>query len=359
MFNEEVELMQNKSIYVLIAVLISIIFASCTGQNEKTADSRSMEQIYAEEGKPVNVRAIKPESFSVSLSFPAEFRAQNQSIAYSDISDVVREVRVKIGDKVKRDQVVLVLSHDNSAYQQAKLRLENLESEYNRLQVLFRDGGVSKQSLDNIQTQYELAREAFRAAREMIEIKAPIDGYVTQLYVHTSSDIKSGDALFTISNNDGFEALFYVSVDEISQIKTGSPASIENRGELLIGRISEISLTMDAEKKAFPVKAFFSEKPIFLVSGMSVDVSVETYRKSNAIVINRNETINTEDGFYVFVVNGDAAEKRIIKTGREKGLLLEVTEGLYTDDHIVSKGIQDLTDGMRVRVVGSTAAKQE
>ena len=301
--------MQNKSNYVLIAVLISIIFVSCTGQNEKKADSKSMEQIYAEEGKPVNVRAIKPESFSVSLSFPAEFRAQNQSTAYSDISDVVREVNVKIGDQVKRDQIILVLSHDNSAYQQAKLRFENLETEYNRLQVLFRDGGVSKQSLDNIQTQYELAREAFKAVRETIEVKAPIDGYVTQLYVRISSDIKSGDALFTISNNDGFEALFYVSADEISQIKTGVPASIENRSELLTGCISEISLTMDPKKKAFPVKAFFSEKPISLVSGMSVDVLVETYKKNNVIVLNRNETINTEEGSYVYVCKRGCSRK--------------------------------------------------
>jgi len=351
--------MQNKSNYVLIAVLISIIFVSCNRENEKSSDSKSMEQIYAEEGKPVNIRTIKPEPFSSFLTFPAEFRAQNQTTVYSDISDVVREVHVKIGDKVNRDQIVYVFSHDNSAYQQAKLRFENLETEYNRLQLLFREGGVSRQNLDNTRTQYELAREAFNAARDEIYVKSPIGGYVTQLYAGTSSDVKSGDALFTISNNDGFEALFYVSADEISQIKNGVPASIENLGEHLIGNISEISLTLDPKKKAFPVKAFFSKKPLSLVSGMSVDISVETYTAYNAIVLNRDEVLQAAEGFYVFAVNGDAAEKRMVKIGRENGLLLEVTEGLHAGDLIVSKGLQDLTSGMRVRVVHLTAAEQE
>ncbi len=343
--------MRKKSIFMLLALAAAIINTGCTGQNDKTAGAKSMEQIYEEEGKPVNVREVKPEPFCISLAFPAEFRSRNQSTAYSEISDVVREVRVKIGDIVKRDQIILVFSHDNSSYQQAKLRFENTETEYNRLKVLFNDGGVSRQTLDNVQTQYELAREAFRAAREMIEIKAPIDGYVTQLYVHTSANVKSGEALFTISNNDGFEALFYVSADEIAQIKTGASALIESRGESLSGRVSEVSLIMDGNKKAFPVKAFFNEKPRSLVSGMSVDVLVEVYRKNSAIVINRNELIHSEDGWFAYIANGGIAEKREVVTGREKGLLLEITGGLKAGEIIVSKGAQELNDGTPIRVV--------
>ncbi len=349
--------MQKKWTPTLFIIALIITLGACGTSVEKTDKPRSMEQIYSEEGKPVNVKTIETEPFSVYLTFPAEFRAQNQSTAYSDISDVVREVKVKIGDHVKRDEVILIFSIDNSQYQQAKLRFENLGTEYNRLENLFKEGGVSKQTLDNIQMQYELAREAFKAARETIEIKAPINGYVTQLYVQTSSNVKSGEPLFTISNNEGFEAFFYVSANEINQIESGAPAIIFRGDESIEGRISEVSLIMDAKKKAFPVKGFFSKKPKTLVSGMSIDVSVEIYRNVEAVVINRNELIHSDDGWYAFVADGDTAEKRKITTGMEKGLLLEITEGLRPGEVIVTKGVQELKDGTRIRIIESIATK--
>ena len=349
--------MQNKWTPTLFIIAVIITLGACGTSVEKTDKPKSMEQIYSEEGKPVNVKTIETEPFSVYLTFPAEFRAQNQSTAYSDISDVVREVKVKIGDHVKRDEVILIFSIDNSQYQQAKLRFENVETEYNRVKNLFKSGGVSNQTLDNVQMQYELAREAFKAARETIEIKAPIDGYVTQLYVQASSDVKSGEPLFTISNNEGFEAFFYVSANEINQIKLGAPAIIFRGNESTEGRVSEISLIMDAKKKAFPVKGFFKKKPKTLVSGMSVDISVEVYSNIDAVVLNRSELIHSDDNWYVFIANGEIAEKRRVITGMEKGLLIEITEGLLPGEIIITKGIQELVDGTHIRIVESSASK--
>ncbi len=339
---------------ILPAMVIPIlVFTSCAGKKGTTA--KSMEQIYSEEGRPVHVRTIQAQPFSVYLKYPADFKARTQSTAYAKISDVVREISVRVGDHVARDQVVLTFSLDDTAYQRAKMSYENAEAAYNRTKTLFAASGVSKQDFDNAQTQYELAREAYRSASEMIHVKAPIDGYISQLNVQTSANVRPGDALFTVTNHDGFEAYFYVSADEIDDIRTGERALIDGKNETIEGRVTEVSLNMDAEKRAFLVKAFFAGKPKTLVSGMSVDVSVEAYRNENAVKAGQQELVREGDTWVAYVVKTGKAEKRAVSIGREQGLDYEILGGLEPGDILVTDGAQDLYDGEKVRQISGGA----
>jgi len=325
-------------------------FIGCTGR--QSAETKSVEQIYAEKGRPVHVRTIKRGEYSVYLKYPADFRARTQSTAYAKISDVVRKIQVKVGDHVARDQVILTFSvDDNASYQQAKLSYENAQTTYNRMRMLYAAAGVSKQDFDNAQTQYELAREAFKSAGDMIEVNAPIDGYITQLNVQTSTNVKPGDPLFTVSNRDGFEAYFYVTADEIEDIRPGEKTLIEGRNETIEGRITEVSLNMDAERKAVLVKAFFAGKPKTLVSGMNVDIAVEVYRTGNAITADQKELVREGTGWTAYVVKNGTAEKRKLKLGREQGITYEITEGLEEGDVLVTDGAQDLSAGEKVNII--------
>lgn len=338
---------------VVSVIAAMTLFIACSANKSGKDTAKSMDQIQKEQGKPVKVRVMKPTLFSVYLKYPAEFRARTQTTAYAKVSDVVRTVHVKVGDRVARDQVVLTFSLDNSSYQQAKLTYENAEAAFNRIKALYADAGVSKQDYDNTVTQYELAREAYRYASELIKIKAPIDGIVTQLNVRSSSNVNPGSPLFTVSNQDGFEAFFYVSADEIDSIRTGARAIIKNKGERIDGRITEVSLIMDPEKKAFPVKAFFSGKPQTLVSGMSVDIAVEVYRNDRALVVTRNELRKSGDTWYALVKNGDAAEQRNLVLAHSQGFDFEVIDGLREGDVLLTDGAKFVSGGDKIHTVDS------
>jgi RND family efflux transporter MFP subunit len=331
----------------LVLIAGAALFFSCKGEGETA--SRSMEQIYAEEGHPVEARTIALEPFSVYLKYPAEFKASSQSTAYAKTSDVVRTINFKVGDYVRRDDVVLGFSMENVSYQQAKVSFENAESSYNRISALYDQAGVSKQDFENIRTQYILAREAFRAADELIRVKAPIDGYITQLNVQPSANARSGDALFTVSNQDGFEADFYVLPNEIDRIHTNLRVFIEGRNETIEGTITEVSLVMDPVKKAFPVKAFFEGKPRTLVSGMSVAAVVEIYRNDNALTVSRNELVRNGDTWTVFVMANSKALQEEVALGLNQGFDYEVKSGISEGAVFISEGNQDLIDGVKVK----------
>jgi RND family efflux transporter MFP subunit len=338
--------LMKKNILFFVAAC-GLLFFSCKGE-ERTG--KSMAQIYADDGYPVQVRTIRPESFSVYLKYPAEFRAQNQSTAYAKTNDVVRIINFQIGDYVSKDDVVVGFSMDNSSYQQAKVAFENAQASYNRINTLYLEAGVSKQDFDNARTQYELAREAFRAASELVQAKAPIGGYITQLNVRPSANVRPGDALFTISSQNTYEAVFYVLPNEIDSIHTGAKVFIQGRHETIEGNITEVSLMMDPLKKAFPVKAAFDGKPRTLVSGMSVDVSVEVYRNDKALTVHMNELIRSSETWTVFTVEGGRAVQEKVDIGRNQGFQYEVTGGLVEGDLLVSEGNQELNNGVKVRI---------
>ncbi|MDR2052360.1 MAG: efflux RND transporter periplasmic adaptor subunit [Treponema sp.] len=349
--------MKKTGVYAVLMVLNGFLFFACNGETEQAA--KSMEQIYAEEGRPVEARMIRPAPFSVFLKYPAEFRAAGQSSAYAKTNDVVRTINVRVGNYVRRDDVVLGFSMDNSSYQQAKVSFENAQASYNRISALYDEAGVSKQDFENARTQFILAREAFRAAEELVRVKAPIDGYITQLHVKPSDNVRAGDTLFTVSNQDGFEADFYVLPGEIDRIHTGARVFIESRSETIEGTITEVSLIMDSRKKAFPVTASFAGKPRTLVSGMSVDAAVEVYRSDKALAVSQSELLHTGEAWTVFLIKDGKAVQEAVALGRSQGFDYEVTRGLTEGDIIISSGLSELSDGTKVKTAVPLLSRAE
>jgi len=58
----------------------------------------------------------------------------------------------------------------------------------------------------------------------------------------------------------------------------------------------------------------------------------------------------------VFVVQGDKAEKRVVKTGQANHVTVEVVEGLKPGEQVVTRGGFQLRDGDRVAVVKGEGA---
>lgn len=155
----------------LAAVLAVCVLASCArgmdggaGKNEpavKAGDSEaalSMEQFYAENGRPVSVRQLEAEDFSVYLKYPTVIYASSESTAYSIISDVVRNISKKVGDTVAKDEVIVSFSTENQQLQQALLSHENALAAFNRSSALFKNNDISRQEYETAKLRYEAAR---------------------------------------------------------------------------------------------------------------------------------------------------------------------------------------------------------
>ncbi|GHV36566.1 hypothetical protein AGMMS49546_02150 [Spirochaetia bacterium] len=345
---------------VCLAAFFAVLsLISCADKNESGEAALSMEQLYAENGQPVSVRQLEAEDFSVYLKYPTIIYASSESTAYSLLSDVVRSIPKKVGDRVARDELILSFSAENQQLQQALLSHENALAAFNRSSALFKNNDISRQEFETVKMRYEAAKATLRAANDMVYVKAPIAGTITQINVRPTENVRPGAPLFTVSGQAGFEARFYVGVDEIDRIAAGARVFIDSNAAAskTEGRITQVSLIMDSQKQAFPVTAFFDAKDDRrLISGMGLDIAVETYRNEKALVLSRSELLSTEKGYSAFVSEGNIARQVAVQVGQERGYALEVTSGLHEGDMLICDGLQRLSTGTNLNTVPATIA---
>jgi RND family efflux transporter MFP subunit len=344
--------MLRKIVYLMVSLAVFTAL-SCSGVKQTAGTAASMEQLYAEQGSPVSVRRLAAEDFSVYLKYPTVLSASSESTAYASLSDVVRRINVKIGDRVQQDDIILSFSPDHQNLRQAIAAWENVKSSFERSSALFANADISRQDFDTVRMQYEIAQANLKAANDMIYVKAPISGTVTQINVRETENVRPDTPLFTVSNESGFEARFYAGADEIDLISAGARVFIGDPAEGLEGRVTQVSLIMDGTKQSFPVTAFFNVASNKLISGMGVDLSVETYRNQKALVVSRRELVKTDSAWTAFLVVENTAQPVAVRIGHEQGLRYEISWGLEEGDLLICDGIQGLAPNTPLNIVDS------
>jgi RND family efflux transporter MFP subunit len=370
----------QKNVICLLAALSLLV--SCSGKKaqanageDNETQAASMRQLYARQGTPVSTRELKPRNFSVYLDYPSVLEASSQATAYAGLTDVVRAISVKVGDQVKRDQVIVSFSDDNPRLLQAQAAYNGAQTAYRRIVALYRTHDVSRQQYDQTRSQYDQAAAALKAMNDMIYVKAPIDGYVTQLNARLNQNAQAGSSLFTVTNSGGYEAKFYVSPDEINRIAAGERVYINNppapgKAAALEGRITQVAYTMDSQRQAFQITASFSTNggaadlnalaKQGYYAGKWIDAVVEVYNNPNALVLSRTEMAQNEDGTWGAYLDIDGKARLMpVSVGQTSGLEMEITSGLKSGDTLISEGASMVQDGDRLNVVPGLLLKEK
>jgi HlyD family secretion protein len=66
--------------------------------------------------------------------------------------------------------------------------------------------------------------------------------------------------------------------------------------------------------------------------------------KTKTVVLSKGSFNEETNGKWIFVVNGNKAERRAIKLGRENPLYYEVLGGLKADEQVITSSYKDYTD---------------
>ncbi|ORC36287.1 hypothetical protein B4O97_06775 [Marispirochaeta aestuarii] len=347
--------MNTKHLRVLaIAALLAAALTGCSREAEET--TRSIDEIHAQEGIPVRVRELKPETFTSRLGYTSSLTGSVESTASALIGDVIEEVLVSVGDYVEKNQVVLSFPADNASlnYEQVRINFENAKTSFERISRLYTaEQGISRQDYDNARTQYEIAKANWDTVRKMKDVRAPISGYLTRLNVLESDNVSPGDPLFTISNHTKLKSTVWVTDREIGRISVGQEAIAAWREHTLPGRVIQVDMAMDQERKAFAVKLEFENPDLTVPSGITADIGIEVYSNDNSLIVDMGEFVESVDGRYVFLAENGVSKRREITTGQQEGLKFEVLSGLTPGDTLITEGVNLVSDGSKIRIIAA------
>ncbi len=184
----------------------------------------------------------------------------------------------------------------------------------------------------------------------MVEIKAPISGYITRIDVRPSENVNPDDHLVTVSNYDLLKAKIQIPEREISRIKTGMKATASWEDYTIEGIVVQTDLSLNPDTNSFGAVLEFDNNNHNIKSGVTAEISIVTYQKDDAIVVEKKNILSKDNKECVFTAVDNKAVKREIKTGFRQGLDVEIIEGLDVGDILITEGNRLVSDGSKIRI---------
>lgn len=342
----------KKNIVLLVGIImVANMFSGCTSDEK---EARNLQQIYKEDGTPVKVKDVVKTNFIKELTFNSTLSGIEESSASAMIGGRVEKVLVKVGDFVKKDQVLVTFPEDapSTQYFQAKAAYENSLSSYERYKSLFEAGGVSAQNLDNVKTQYEVNKANWESMSKMVKVLAPITGYVTKVSVTQTEDVRKEAVLVTVADLRKMKASIQVSEDEINDVIKGGKATAEWQNHKIEGVITQVDMAMNPINQSFNADIVFDNPDALIKAGVTVDITItNTNQKKESITLHRNDLIKKGNDFYVFVYHYEKAIMKKVELGESSGISVEILSGINEGDKVITEGQAFIENNSKVKIV--------
>ena len=324
-----------------------------------------------------------PASLPIKLAANGNVAAWQEAVIGSETGGFrLNEVRVNVGDVVKKGDVLAVFSADvvNADVAQAKAAL--LETRANaaeatanaaRARTLQSSGALSAQQISQYMTAEQTANARIAAAQATLnaqqlrlkytQVVAPDSGIISARNATVGSVVGVGTELFRMIRQGRLEWRAEVVAADLARLKPGTRAVVTAAsGQELTGKVRMIAPTIDPQTRSALV---YVDLPTALTpnapfkAGMFASGQFEL-GTSNAMTLPQQSVV-VRDGFsYVFRLNADQRVSQLkVTTGRRLADRIEVTAGIGSNDVLVVDGAGFLNDGDLVRNVAapkSTAA---
>ena len=363
----------RRSLAILIpALLLAGVFAARSQAGDKKAAAQPSPATPA-----LTVTTARPATARLPLRLAANgnVAAWQEAVIGSESNGLrLREVRVNVGDVVKKGQVLAVFDADvvNADLAQARAGLQEAEanaaaakSDAGRARALQSSGAMSEQQVTQTIAAERIAVARVAAARAALsqqqlrlnhaQVVAPDSGIVSARSATVGAVAGVGTELFRMIRQGRLEWRAEVTAAELPRMRPGLKARVKAAsGAAVTGTVRTVAPTVDPSNRVALVyvdlpPSLSPEAP--LKAGMFAGGEF-ALGESSALTVPQ-QAIAVRDGFaYVFRLNPDGRVGQLkVTTGRRLGDRVEVVAGLPADALVVVSGAGFLNDGDLVRNV--------
>jgi multidrug efflux pump subunit AcrA (membrane-fusion protein) len=209
-----------------------------------------------------------------------------------------------------------------------------LEGRLSKLNADLNDRVKAGDVLGQVQTPELLGRP--------LDLKAPIDGVITERKSTTGELIGKETEVYTISDPTDLWVLAEIKERDIAAVHVGQDAMftvLAYPGETFHGKVVLLGNRVESNSRTLEVRVEVSNADGRLKPGMFADVEIATTALRDVLTISDQALQTLEDEQIVFVALGETKfEKRVIKTGLEQHGRVQVLEGLKEGERVVTEG---------------------
>jgi len=333
-------------------------------------------------GVPVVVTDVVVRSLPVRLSGIGNAEAVATVATKARVDGQILEVGFKEGQEVRKGDTLFridprpyeaTLRQSEANALRDRAQRDQARSQERRYQELLEKNFVSKEAYAQIRTNAETAEATAKASEAALEnarlnldyctIRSPIGGFVGRTLLQAGNLVKANDvnALVVINQVKPIYVNFAVPEQSLAVLRKYMalgplPIDALSAGSdkpIAQGKVVFIDNAVDPNTGTIKVRAQFDNKDAALWPGQFVNVSVQLYEETDAIVIPSRAVQTGPEGQYVYVIKPElTAEMRKISVERTEGDAV-VVKGVAKGEQVVTRGALRLSPGAKVQIRGA------
>jgi membrane fusion protein (multidrug efflux system) len=290
----------------------------------------------------------------------------------AELMGPVEKTYVEEGQRVRRGEL-LARIEDNavrdaylsarSAVRTAESGLQNAQRNAERATRLSQAGALAERDLETARLNQTNAEGALADARSRlasaqkqlsnIEVRAPINGVVSERSVDAGDVVQIGGAMFTIVDLRTLRLEATVPVEEIGRLHVGTPVEFGVTGfdRRFTGKIERINPAVDPATRQVRIYAAIPNTEQSLVSGLFAEGRVATdARRAIAVPVSAVDRRGTSP--VVHRIKEGKVQVVPVQLGveDEAAELVEIHSGVVQGDTVLLGSAQAVTEGSPVRV---------
>ncbi|MDR6883153.1 MULTISPECIES: efflux RND transporter periplasmic adaptor subunit [Bacillales] len=263
-----------------------------------------------------------------------------------ELTNNVASTKQALEDATKQYNRVL---NDYDIGQATEEQKEQLETGVNQLQ---RNLQTLEQKLQTLRSTNPLAAIEYQMRANEIDlqdmevnlsyydVKAPADGLLTEMPIEEGMTLPRGQKIGVVQRQTPMKIRAEITEADLPLVQGQTDLSYQIPGsaDTYQGKVTYLASAANIQTKTYTLELEAANEEGRLKAGMRVQLLLADNGGQQVIAV-PSDSILREDGEpYVFILNGDHAEKRTVKPGRSKDAMTEISQGLQAGDTLIVSG---------------------
>ncbi len=341
------------SVSAIILVLILSLTACGNSQGEPQQPTTRQEKVV-----PVAVEVVKKEDVVDRFILPANLEAMEDIVLSAEIAGPVQQLRFEEGDLVRAGEILLEIDPATikSSLRRERENVAVIERKLERYRNLETEGLVSRQDVEDLENNLVTARESLKTTQLLMDKsqpRSPLAGRVDRLYVDRGEYVDPGMALVRLLMVEQLKVMADVPEKDIAYLSVGQrvkivPAKIHAQPEVPVsGKIEFIAYAANDVTRTYRTKIII-DNPGNLRPGMIVRAEFVRQALESVVTVPLYALLDRDGEKSVFLSENGIARRSIVEIGSSIGQRVVILSGLNSNDRVVVKGQQLLSDGVRI-----------
>ncbi len=339
--------------HIYLSVVLAVALVGCSSA-ESTSDAGGAGG--GPRAMPVEVAAVRRDTVVDAIVATGQIEAVHSIELRPEVDGRLVSVLVREGAEVTKGTPLFKVDDAELRAQVDRLQAESdlAEQALRRTRELLEQNASAESDLEQAEANARSTRAQLELAQLRLErtvVRAPFAGLVGSRYVSLGDYVTPQTRLLSLQTVDPQRAVFQVPERYAQQLSTGQSVSFRVAAvpdTEFTGLVDFVDPVVALPARTITVKAEVPNPGRQLKPGMFIEARLATDIRPDATLVPEDAILPLSGANYVWVVEDGTVTRRQVEIGVRLTGFVEVKQGVAAGEQVVVGGLERLSDGLPV-----------